>query len=107
MAEHLRITAPLEGWASTAGGVRYFATIGGDAAATLCATALMRRLEGTRRGFGSLRVTARIGATAWQTSVFPQKDRGGATSWLLPIKAAVCKAESLTVGEAVPLALEF
>ena len=34
----------------------------------------MQRLEfGRRRGFGSVKVMARIGETQWKTSVFPQK----------------------------------
>ncbi len=37
-------------------------------------------------GFGSIRVTARIGETAWATSVFPDKASGG---WVLPVKKAV------------------
>ena len=63
----------------------------------------MRRLEGGSRGFGSLKVSVMIGATTFKTSVFPSKETG----WLLPIKASVRKAEGLTEGEAVELALEF
>ena len=69
----------------------------------MSATALMRRLEGGSRGFGSLKVSVMIGATTFKTSVFPSKETG----WLLPIKASVRKAEGLTEGEAVELALEF
>ena len=66
-------------------------------------TALMRRLEGNSRGFGSLKVAATIGGTTFKTSVFPSKETG----WLLPVKASVRKAEGLTAGDAVELALEF
>ena len=66
-------------------------------------TAIMRKLEGGARGFGSLKVSVMIGATTFKTSVFPSKETG----WLLPIKASVRKAEGLTEGEAVELALEF
>ena len=66
-------------------------------------TAIMRRLEGNSRGFGSLKVVATIGGTTFKTSVFPSKETG----WLLPVKASVRKAEGLTEGEAVELALEF
>ncbi|ESQ75954.1 DUF1905 domain-containing protein [Asticcacaulis sp. AC402] len=45
-----------------------------------------------RRAWGSVGVEARIGATAWQTSLFPEKASG---SYLLPVKAAVRKAEGL------------
>jgi len=63
----------------------------------------MRKLEGTARGFGSLRVTATIGQTSWQTSVFPSRETG----WMLPVKAAVRKAEGLDEGDEVELRLEF
>jgi hypothetical protein len=43
-------------------------------------------------GFGSVRVTATIGATTWSTSVFPDKGSG---SYVLPVKAAVRTAEHL------------
>ena len=84
-------------------GAWFFATIDGEAGEALSATAVMRKLEGLGRGFGSLRVTACIGDTRWQTSVFPQKGEG----WILPIKAAVRKAEGIDEGDQVELTLEF
>lgn len=77
-------------------------TIGGEAAEALSATALMRKLEGMARGFGSLRVTATIGDSTWRTSVFPSRDEG----WMLPVKAAVRKAEGIGEGDEVELVLE-
>lgn len=62
----------------------------------------MRRLEGAAKGFGSLKVTARIGDSTFKTSVFPSKDLG----WLLPVKAAVRKAEGIGEGDEVELVLE-
>jgi hypothetical protein len=48
--------------------------------------------KGKRRtGFGSLRVRATIGKTAFDTSLFPTKDG----PYLLPVKASVRKAEGL------------
>jgi len=56
---------------------------------------------GPRRvGFGSLRVTATIGKTCWQTSIFPAAKLG---SYLLPVKASVRKAEQLVEGRMVSL----
>src|SRR6478736_5593410 len=82
----------------------FFVTIDGSAAETLSATALMRRLElGTRPGFGAIRVQARIGASRWQTSVFPQKELG----WLLPVKAAIRRTEAIGEGDEVAIILEF
>lgn len=83
----------------------HFLTIGGEAAEAIRATALMRRLEGgQRRGWGSIRVTATIGDTSWQTSVFPSKESGG---YLLPVKAAVRKSEGLAAGDEVAVRLEY
>ena len=48
-----------------------------------------------RRGFGSLRVEARIGESQWSTSIFPSKEIG---SFLLPVKKAVRAAEGLSEG---------
>lgn len=45
--------------------------------------------------WGSLRVSATIGATTWATSVFPDKKSG---TYLLPVKSAVRKAEGLVDG---------
>lgn len=53
-----------------------------------------------RRGFGSLRVEATIGSSTWQTSIFPS---AGLKAYILPVKAAVRKAEKLTEGKAVSL----
>lgn len=64
----------------------YFLTISGEVAQAIRAGA------GQKRGFGSVRVTATIGATSWQTSLFPAKELGG---YLLPLKATVRKAEGL------------
>lgn len=46
-------------------------------------------------GFGSVRVTASVGDTTWQTSVFPDSTSG---CYVLPVKAAVRRAERLDDG---------
>ena len=70
----------------------------------LAATALMHRLElGRARGFGSVKVTAQIGGTRWNTSVFPKK---GEDAFILPIKAAVRRAEAIDEGDQVVVILE-
>ena len=50
---------------------------------------------GLRRGFGAVKVRVTIGATTWDTSMFPSQDQG---SYILPVKAKVRKAEALEVG---------
>ena len=101
--ETVRHVAKLWHWSGGKGAGWFFLTIDDGAGETLSATALMRRLEtGTRAGFGSLRVHARIGGSRWQTSVFPQKERG----WLLPVKAAIRRAEAIGEGDQVAIVLE-
>ena len=90
-------------WTGAQGGNWFYCAIDGEAGEALATAALVRRLEGMARGFGSLRVTAQIGETRWQTSVFPQKGGG----WLLLVKAAVRKAEGIGEGDEVELTLEF
>jgi len=103
VSERIVTTATLWRWTGGSGaGTWHFLTLTGHAGDALSSTALMRRLEGGARGFGSLRVTARIGSTCFQTSVFPQKGEG----WMLPVKAAVRKAEDLAEGDKVEVTLE-
>lgn len=102
MTETLTHSAPL--WRWTGGKAAwFFVTIGGENAEALAATALMRRLEGQGRGFGSLRVRATIGDSRFDTSVFPQKDEG----YILPVKASVRRAEGLAEGDEVTVTLAF
>jgi hypothetical protein len=53
-------------------------------------------------GWGSVRVSATIGSTTWQTSVFPEK---ATQSFLLPIKRAVRDAEGIDDGDVVTVKL--
>jgi hypothetical protein len=59
---------------------------------------------GPRRGFGSVRVRVRIGSTTWRTSVFPSS-KGGV--YVLPVKAAVRTAESLSAGDVALVTVEL
>lgn len=106
MSESVETSATLWIWSSPeAPASWHFLTIDGEAAEAIRATALMRRLEGgQRRGWGSIRVKATIGDTRWQTSVFPSKENGG---YLLPVKAAVRKAEGLIAGDEVMVQLAY
>ncbi len=54
------------------------------------------------RGWGSLPVSVTIGATVWSTSIFPDKKSG---SYLLPLKAKIRKAESISDHSTVSFAL--
>ena len=46
----------------------------------------VRELPRPTRGFGAVRVRARIGGSEWTTSMFPSTQRGG---YILPLKKAV------------------
>lgn len=52
-------------------------------------------------GWGVIPVSVTIGATTWRTSLFPKGDR-----YLVPLKAAVRKAEGIGLGDAVSIRLE-
>ena len=51
-------------------------------------------------GWGMIPVTAQIGDTAWTTSLFPKDG-----SYVVPLKAAVRRAEQLDVGDSVTIRL--
>lgn len=89
MGEQFEISGTVWQWrtASKPNSAWYFLTIEGQAAAEIRFAAM-----GRSGGFGSIRVTATIGATRWQTSLFPHSESGG---FLLPLKAAVRKAEGI------------
>ena len=59
---------------------------------------------GPRRGFGSIRVEARIGDTTWHTSLFPDSKSG---SLLLPVKKQVRLAEDIEPGSTCEVALRL
>ncbi|MBX2990129.1 MAG: DUF1905 domain-containing protein [Bacteroidetes bacterium] len=60
--------------------------------------------QGTRRGWGALRVIASIGRTTWKTSIFPDQK---SNSYVLPVKAEVRNKENLENGDIVMLTLEI
>lgn len=104
MKETITHTGELWRWTGASGsGTWHFLTIDGAAGEALSGTALMRRLEKSLGGFGSLKVTAWIGDSQFATSVFPSKELG----WLLPVKASVRKAEGIVEGEPVEVVLEL
>lgn len=66
--------------------------------------AIAARSSGKRRGFGSVRVRATIGATTWDTSVFPDTRR---SAYLLPVKKEVRRKERIGAGDPVRVTLEM
>lgn len=80
-------------------------SITGRQAETIAMHARLERLElGRRRGFGSVKVFARIGDTRWKSSVFPQNK---AAEWILLVSKRVMRAEGLAKGDEVALSLEL
>lgn len=62
----------------------------------------IREIPRPYRGFGAVRVRARVGSTQWSTSIFPSSDG----TYVLPLKKAVRDAESLVEGATVVARLE-
>ena len=57
-----------------------------------------------KRGFGSIRVEVTLGKTTWKTSIFPDKQSG---TYVLPLKAAVRRAEGVDAGDTITFTLEI
>ena len=57
-----------------------------------------------RRGFGSIKVRARIGPSEWSSSIFPSKELG---SFVLPLNKAVRKANDVESGDVVDVELDI
>src|SRR5215203_3097867 len=64
----------------------------------------IREVPRPHRGFGSVRVRARIDGSEWSTSIFPYS---ASCSYSLPLKKAVRDAESLVDGGPVLVRLEI
>ncbi len=60
----------------------------------------IKSLQITKRGWGSVRVEARIGSTTWNTSIFPDTKSG---TYILPVKASVRRAENIYIEDLVKL----
>ncbi|MCA0158873.1 DUF1905 domain-containing protein [Tsukamurella sp. M9C] len=59
-------------------------------------------VDGSKPGFGSVRVSVTVGATTWATSIFPDAKRG---TYVLPVKKAVRAAEGVEAGDTVAVSL--
>ena len=62
------------------------------------------RTAHVQRGFGSVKVKVTVGGTTWSTSLFPATSE---ESYILPVKAAVRKAEGLVEGSMVDIVIEL
>ncbi|MEO5808498.1 MAG: DUF1905 domain-containing protein [Sphingomicrobium sp.] len=93
----ITVTAPLWLWTS-AQGSWHFVTIPADQAVEVKPQAMAE----PRRGFGSVRVVARIGEVEWRTSIFPQKSG----AYILPVKADVRAQAGIAAGDEVRFTFE-
>jgi hypothetical protein len=59
---------------------------------------------GQAKGFGSVRVRVTVGGSTWKTSIFPDSARG---TYVLPVKRAIRKAESLKAGDTATVTVEL
>lgn len=64
----------------------------------------IRFFAGRTSGFGSIRVSVRVGASRWDTSLFPDKASG---CYFLPVKAMIRRAERITTGDMVSVEVTF
>ena len=59
---------------------------------------------GKRRGWGAVRVTAHIGNSEWQTSIFPSTSLN---AYMLPLKQEIRKKEKIVAGAVVKVQLHI
>ena len=90
------ITAAVWRWNGDKGSW-HFVTVTGDAANDIRFDSI-----GTRGGFGSVKVEARIGEVRWRTSLFPSGD-----DWILPLKADVRRRAGIGEGDVVSIILRL
>ena len=94
----ITVTSLLWIWKGEAAGRWYFVTVPEEQSGEIKAHALS-----SPRGFGSVKVEARIQDVAWRTSVFPLNSGG----YLLPVKAEVRKKAGIGAGDEVTVSLEL
>jgi hypothetical protein len=95
----ITVTSLLWIWkGSDAAGRWYFITVPEEQSAEIKAHAF-----GSPRGFGSVKVEARIGDVSWRTSVFPLNSGG----YLLPVKKEVRSKAGIGAGDEVTVRLEL
>jgi Domain of unknown function (DUF1905) len=101
VVEAITATGPVWLWRAEppAKGSWHFLTIAGAPA-----NAIRTAAGGRSGGWGSVRVTATIGETSWQTSLFPNKELGG---YMLPLKADVRKREGVHEGDEISVTLSL
>lgn len=104
MNEKIACTLPLSRWKGERG-TYHLVTVNGQEAEAIAMHERLHRLEcGVRRGFGSVKVMARVGETQWKTSAFPQNRKA---EWVVLVSKKVMRAENLAAGDPVAIELEL
>ncbi|MEM7701509.1 MAG: DUF1905 domain-containing protein [Pseudomonadota bacterium] len=102
MSETVTARLSLQRWQGDRG-TYHLVTFTGEEAETLTTHAVLQKLEfGRARGFGSIKLSARIGDTQWHTSVFPQNK---SSEWILLVSKRVMRAEEIGPGDEVEVSL--
>lgn len=100
--EKVYATLPLRRWQGDRG-TYHLVIFDGAPADELAMHARLHRLEfGRQRGFGSVKVVARIGESEWKSSVFPQNKQ---SEWVLLVSKKIMRLEKLAVGDDIPVSL--
>jgi len=95
----IAVTSLLWIWkGSDAAGRWYFITVPEEHSAEIKAHAF-----GSPRGFGSVRVEAKIDDVSWRTSIFPLNSGG----YILPVKKEVRCRANIAAGDEVTVELEL
>lgn len=93
---HFAFTATLFRWDARDDSSWYFVALPPELSEDI------REVPRPTRGFGSVRVRARIGGSEFATSIFPDKGLG---TFVLPVKKAVRDAENLADGDTTDVEL--
>ncbi|MEM6477128.1 MAG: DUF1905 domain-containing protein [Pseudomonadota bacterium] len=104
MSETVTATLPLRRWQGDRG-TYHLVVFEGETAEIIAMHARLHRLEfGRQRGFGSVKVMARIGETEWKSSVFPQSKQA---EWVLLVSKKVMRLEGLAPDDPVQVELKL
>jgi Domain of unknown function (DUF1905) len=92
----IKVTGPLKIWSNDEGS-SHFMSVPEELSDEIRANAML-----VRRGFGSVKVEARVHDFTWRTSLFPSKSSGG---YFLPIKIEVVRSTGIAAGDEVTITL--
>lgn len=87
MEATFEFSAELYEWDAKQDASWVFATVPADVSEDV------RDMELPRKGFGSVKVTVRLGSSEWRTSIFPSKTG----EYVLPVKKAVRAKEKIDI----------